>query len=399
MSDNSRESWRLATRLVRGGLDRSRHAETSEALFLNSGYVYDSALEAEQSFDGTRDRFVYSRFANPTLSMFEERLRQLEGAEACRATGSGMAAVHAAFMCHLRSGDRVVAARALFGSCSWLLTDLLPRFGIAVDFVDGTSEEEWRAALSRPVRSVFIESPSNPTLELVDIALVAKLTHEAGGLLLVDNVFATPLLQRPMALGADIVIYSATKHIDGQGRCLGGAVLCGSEFLTNHLGPYLRHTGPSLSPFNAWVLVKALETLELRVSRHVENAAKIAAFLENHPKVQRVIYPGLKSHPQYDLARRQMAAGGPMLAFEPKGGKAAAFALQDRLRLIDISNNLGDAKSLITHPWTTTHASRPVEEKQRMGIGEALLRLSVGLEDAEDLIADLDTALSSPSGV
>ena len=393
MDDKDKE-WRLATRLVRGGLRRSQHKETSEALYLNSGYVYDSAREAEQSFDGTIDRFVYSRFANPTIAMFEERLRQIEGAEACRGTASGMAAVHAAMMCLVRAGDRVVAARALFGSCSWLLTDLLPRFGVSVEFVDGPDEEGWRRALSQPVRFVFVESPSNPTLELVDIALVAELTHAAGGLLLVDNVFATPLLQRPLQLGADVVIYSATKHIDGQGRCLGGAVLGSNAFVTDHLGPYLRHTGPALSPFNAWVLLKGLETLELRVTRHVENAARIAAFLEGHPKVARVLYPGLPSHPQYQLARKQMAAGGPMVAFEPKGGKEAAFSLQDHLRLIDISNNLGDAKSLITHPWSTTHASRPAEEKQRMGISEALLRLSVGLEDVEDLIEDLDQALA-----
>ena len=388
------QDWRLATRLVRGGLNRSQHKETSEALYLNSGYVYDSALEAEQSFDGTKERFVYSRFANPTISMFEERLRQLEGAEACRGTASGMAAVHAAMLCCVKAGDRVVAARALFGSCSWMLTDLLPRYGVEVELVDGADEAQWKAALSRPVRWVFIESPSNPTLELVDIAMVAKLTHAAGGLLLVDNVFATPLLQRPMALGADVVIYSATKHIDGQGRCLGGAVLCGTQFMTDHLGPFLRHTGPALSPFNAWTLVKGLETLELRVTRHVENAARIALFLEGHKKVAKVIYPGLASHPHHELAKRQMASGGPMLAFEPKGGKQAAFNLQDNLRLIDISNNLGDAKSLIAHPWTTTHASRPADEKLRMGISQSLLRLSVGLEDVDDLIEDLDNALA-----
>jgi O-succinylhomoserine sulfhydrylase len=395
MTDSPDHPWRLATRLVRGGLTRSPHSETSEALYLNSGYVYDSALEAEQSFDGTLNRFVYSRFANPTVAMFEERLRQIEGADACRGTSSGMAAVHAALLCHLRAGDRVVAARALFGSCAWILTDLLPRYGILVELIDGTDEHAWREALSRPVRSVFIETPSNPTLELVDIALVADLTHRAGGLLLVDNVFATPLLQRPLALGADVVIYSATKHIDGQGRCLGGAVLCGASFLTDFLGPYLRHTGPAMSPFNAWVLLKGLETLELRVSRHVENAGHIAAFLEADPRVARVIYPGLPSHPHYALAQRQMAGGGPIIAFEPKGGKAAAFALQDHLILIDISNNLGDAKSLITHPWTTTHASRPVAEKRQMGIDESLLRLSVGLEDVQDLMEDLDRGLKA----
>jgi O-succinylhomoserine sulfhydrylase len=305
-----------------------------------------------------------------------------------------MAAVHAALMCILRAGDRVVASRALFGSCAWILTDLLPRFGIVVDLVDGSDDAAWELALSRPARLVFIETPANPALELVDIARVAALTHQAGGLLIVDNVFATPMLQRPLALGADIVVYSATKHIDGQGRCLGGAILADSAFVTDHLGPYLRHTGPALSPFNAWVLLKGLETLELRVARHVENAGRVAAFLAGHPGVKRVIYPGLPSHPQYALGQRQMTGGGPIIAFEPEGGKVAAFRLQDRLRLIDISNNLGDAKSLITHPWTTTHASRPAEEKLQMGISDGLLRLSVGLEDAQDLIDDLAAALA-----
>jgi len=390
---NKQDQWRLATRLVRGGLTRSGHCETSEALYLNSGYVYDSALEAEQSFDGTLNRFVYSRFANPTVAMFEERLRQIEGAEACRATASGMAAVSAALLCKIRAGDRVVASRALFGSCSWVLTDLMPRYGVTVELVDGTSLPAWEKALSKPTALVFLETPSNPTLELIDIAAVAGLTHKAGGLLVVDNVFATPLLQRPMALGADIVVYSATKHIDGQGRTLGGAILCSTQFLTDHLGPYLRHTGPALSPFNAWVLLKGLETLDLRVARHVENAGRVARFLESQDAIARVIYPALPSHPQHELYARQMGGGGPIVAFEPKGGKPAAFALLDRLRLIDISNNLGDAKSLITHPWTTTHASRPAEEKKAMGITEGLVRLSVGLEDAEDLIEDLAAAL------
>ncbi len=390
---DKKQQWRLATSLVRGGQTRSSHCETSEALYLSSGYVYDSALEAEQSFDGTLDRFVYSRFANPTVAMFEERLRQIEGAEACRATASGMAAVAAALLCSFRAGQRVVASRALFGSCSWILSDLLPRYGAKVELVDGTNLAAWERALATPAALVFVETPSNPTLELIDLKAVAKLTHKAGGLLVVDNVFATPLLQKPMELGADIVVYSATKHIDGQGRVLGGAILCSKQFMTDHLGPYLRHTGPALSPFNAWVLLKGLETLELRVTRHVENAGRIAEFLEGHDKIARVVYPGLKSHPQHKLAKKQMAGGGTIVAFEPKGGKKAAFALLDKLQLIDISNNLGDAKSLITHPWTTTHASRPAEEKLAMGITEGLVRLSVGLEDAEDLIADLTQAL------
>jgi len=395
MTGNSPKDWRPATRLVRGGLQRTAFCETSEALFLNSGYVYESAAEAEQSFDGSRERYVYSRFRNPTVTMFEERLRLIEGAEACRATASGMAAVHASILCQLRAGDRVVASRALFGSCSWIIGDLLPRFGAEVVFVDGTDLGQWQAALARPTRCVFIETPSNPTLEIIDIPAVAELTHAAGGRLIVDNVFATPLLQQPLALGADIVVYSATKHIDGQGRCLGGAILCDNAFLTDILGPFLRHTGPCLSPFNAWVLLKGLETLALRVDRHVDNATRIAAFLESHGSVARVLYPGLASHPQYDLARRQMSAGGAIVAFEPAGGKEGAFRLLDGLDLIDISNNLGDAKSLITHPWTTTHQSRGAEEKLKMGITEGLLRLSVGLEDVEDLIDDLRGALSA----
>jgi len=395
MSERSNESWRLATRLVRGGLTRSPHKETSEALYLNSGYVYDSAQEAEESFDGTRERYVYSRFRNPTVSIFEERLAAIEGAEACRATGSGMAAVHAALLCQVRAGDRVVASQALFGSCMWIIADLLPRYGVEIELVPGADLDAWKKALSKPTRAVFIETPSNPGLELIDIASVAELAHAAGARLVVDNVFATPMLQKPLALGADVVVYSATKHIDGQGRCLGGAILSSQKFLEDELGPYLRHTGPCLSPFNAWVLLKGLETLELRVTRHVENAQKVAEFLEAHPGIERVLYPGLPSHPQYDLAKRQMAAGGAIVAFEVKGGKAGAYQLLNGLKLIDISNNLGDAKSLITHPWTTTHQSRTPEEKLRMGITEGLLRLSVGLEDALDLTEDLGQALTA----
>ncbi|HIJ39149.1 MAG TPA: O-succinylhomoserine sulfhydrylase [Rhodospirillaceae bacterium] len=395
MREKSPENWRLATRLVRGGQQRTSFCETSEALFLNSGYVYESALEAEQSFDGTRERYVYSRFRNPTVSVFEERLALVEGAEVCRATASGMAAVHAALFCQIRAGDRVVAARALFGSCSWILGDLLPRFGVEVVFVDGVDLSQWEAALAKPTRCVFIETPSNPTLEIIDIQAVAALTHAAGGRLIVDNVFATPLLQRPLQLGADIVVYSATKHIDGQGRCLGGAILCEAAFLNDILGPFLRHTGPCMSPFNAWVLLKGLETLELRVSRHVANAERIANFLAEQVTIAKTLYPGLASHPQYDLAKRQMSGGGAIVSFVLREGKAQAFRVLDRLNLVDISNNLGDAKSLITHPWTTTHQSRSAEEKLQMGISEGLLRLSVGLEDVEDLITDLRQALSA----
>lgn len=391
---SSPQSWRPATRLVRGGTRRSDFSETSEALFLNSGYVYDSAEEAQESFDGTRDRFVYSRFRNPTVAMFEDRLALIEGAEVCRATASGMAAVHAALACLVKAGDRVVASRALFGSCSWIIGDLLPRYGVEAVFVDGTDIEQWRQALSKPTAAVFLETPSNPTLEVIDLAAVAALTHQAGGKLVVDNVFATPILQSPLALGADIVVYSATKHIDGQGRCLGGAILCSQAFLDDHLGPYLRHTGPALSPFNAWVLLKGLETLELRVTRHCENALAVARFLDGHPAVKRVLYPGLESHPQHDLAKRQMKAGGTIVAFELED-RAAAYRLLNGLSLLDISNNLGDAKSLITHPSTTTHQRLSEEERLAMGISQGMLRLSVGLEDALDIIDDLRGALSA----
>ncbi len=389
------EQFRLATRLVRGGLTRTPNCETSEALFLNSGYVYESAQEAEESFDGTRERYVYSRFRNPTISVFEDRLALIEGAEVCRATASGMAAVHAAILSQVRAGDHVVASKALFGSCLWIVSDLLPRYGVEVTLVDGKDLDAWKKALSRPTRCVFLETPSNPTLEIIDITAVSELAHAVGATVVVDNVFATPLLQKPLQLGADVVVYSATKHIDGQGRCLGGAVCCSQQFLDDVLGPYLRHVGPCLSPFNAWVLLKGLETLELRISRHVENAARLAAFLESHKGVSRVIYPGLPSHPQYDLAQKQMVGGGAVVAFEVAGGKEGAYKLLNNLQLIDISNNLGDAKSLITHPWTTTHQSRSPEEKLGMGITEGILRFSVGLEDVQDLIDDLDRALGA----
>ena len=393
MADSPPDSWRRATRLVRGGLNRSQFAETGEALYLTSGFVYDTAEEAEESFDGRRKRFVYSRFRNPTVRMFEERLAAIEGAEDCRATATGMAAVHAALLCQVRAGQRVVASRALFGSCLWITTELLPRFGVEVILVDGTDLDQWKQALAKPTACVFIETPSNPTLEIIDIPAVAELTHKAGGLLIVDNVFATPLLQKPLALGADIVVYSATKHIDGQGRCLGGAILGGGQYIEDTLSPYLRHTGPSLSPFNAWVLLKGLETLELRVAQHCNNAERVASFLADHPAVAHTYFPGLASHPQYALAQKQMSRPGNIVTFEAKGGKEAAFRVLNRLGLIDISNNLGDAKSLITHPWTTTHQSRKPEEKLAMGIGEGMVRLSVGLEDIEDILADLGQAL------
>jgi O-succinylhomoserine sulfhydrylase len=389
------ENSHLSTLLVHGGGLRSQHWETSEAVYMTSGYVYASSEEAESAFANDGSRYVYSRYANPTVSMFEERLRLIEGAEVCRATGSGMAAVFAALASVLKHGDRLVASRALFGSCLHIVKQILPHYGVETEVVDGRDLDAWRRALSRPTKLVFCETPSNPTLELVDLEAVAKLTHAAGGLLVVDNVFATPLLQRPLKLGADVVVYSATKHIDGQGRSLGGAVLGSRQFVTDHLAPFLRHTGPSISPFNAWLLLKGLETLPLRVQQHCRNAAEVAAFLEKHPKVVRTLYPGLENHPQHQLARRQMTGSGNLVAFVTAGGKAGAFRFQNALRIVKISNNLGDAKSLITHPATTTHQKLSPEDKATLGIDEALVRLSVGLEDAADLIEDLDRALAA----
>jgi O-succinylhomoserine sulfhydrylase len=389
-------AWRTRTRLVRGGLERSQHMETSEALFMTSGYVYGSAEEAEAAFaQPSQSRYVYSRFRNPTVAAFEERLRMIEGAEACRATSTGMAAVFASLMCQVKSGDRVVAARALFGSCSWIVSDYLPRFGVEVEIVDGTELSQWRRALSKPTKAVLLESPSNPMLEIVDLRAVSALAHDAGACVVVDNVFATGLLQRPLDLGADVVVYSTTKHIDGQGRALGGAVLCSEKFLTDQLGPFLRHTGPTLSPFNAWLMLKGLETLDLRLRAHCTTARAVAEALSRHPAVERALYPGLLTHPQHRLAASQMRDFGTVVTFCVRGGKAAAFRTLNGLRIADISNNLGDAKSLACHPATTTHQRLPVEEKRALGIEEGVLRLSVGLEDADDLIEDLTRALDA----
>jgi len=396
MPDSFRDlpaALRPATLLARAGHLRSQYMETCEAIYMTSGYVYRSAEEAEAAFANDGSRFVYSRYANPTISMLEERLRLLEGAEACRTTASGMAAVFAALACQAKAGDRIVASRALFNSCNYILTQILPRYGVVTELVDGRDLGAWRRVLARGVKAVFCESPSNPTLELVDLAAVAELTHRAGGVLVVDNVFATPLLQRPLALGADIVVYSTTKHIDGQGRSLGGAILGSERFVRESLAPFLRHTGPALSPFNGWLLLKGLETLELRVHRQAQSAAQIAAFLETHRAVERVLYPGLESHPQHALARRQMSGGSTLLAFSVAGGKGGAFRFQNALRLIEISNNLGDSKSLVTHPATTTHHRLKPEERASLGIDDGLVRLSVGLEDPADLIQDLDQAL------
>jgi O-succinylhomoserine sulfhydrylase len=388
------EPWRPRTRMVHGGSRRSGFGETSEALFLTSGFRYLRAEDAADRFADRSPGYTYSRVANPTVHMFEERLALLEGAEEAAATATGMAAVHAALMSQLRAGDRVVAARLLFGSCHYILSEILPRFGIEVTFVDGADLDQWAAALAAPARLVFFESPGNPTLELIDIAAVAGLAHRAGARVIVDNVFATPILQRPLELGADLVVYSATKHIDGQGRCLGGAILCDRTLRSEVLQPYLKHTGPALSPFNAWVLLKGLETLDLRMRQHCQNALAVARFLEEHPGAPDVLHPDLPSHPQHELARRQMSGGGGVVALRTGGGQARAFAVLNRLRLIAISNNLGDAKSLITHPATTTHQRFSAAERARLGITDDLLRLSVGLEDPADLIEDLDQALA-----
>ncbi|MEX0583303.1 MAG: O-succinylhomoserine sulfhydrylase [Sneathiella sp.] len=387
--------YRTATKLVRGGTKRSQFNETSEAIFMNSGFVYDSAEQAAGRFKGENEGYIYSRYANPTLSMFEERMVLLEeGAEAARATASGMAAVNAALMSQLKAGDHVVAPKALFGSCLYIIETILPRFGVEVSLIDGTNLDQWRAALTEKTACVFFETPSNPALEIMDIAAISELAHNVGAKVIVDNVFATPVLQHPLTLGADIVVYSATKHIDGQGRCLGGIVLGSEEFVEDTLAPYLKHTGPALSPFNAWNLLKGLETLELRVEKQCDNAEKVAAFLSDHPAVNRVLYPGSEAHPHHALAKRQMARGGTLVAFEVAGRQEDAFTALNRLSLIDISNNLGDSKSLITHPTTTTHSSVDDATKQELGITETLLRLSVGLEDVDDLIDDLGYALS-----
>ena len=390
------KGYRPATTAIHGGILRSQFGENSEAIFLTQSYVYESAEEAAARFKGDDPGFIYSRYANPTVAMFEERMRLLEGAGASRATASGMAAVTAVFLCHLRAGDHVVAAKALFGSCRYVVEDLLPRSGIGSTLVDGTDLGQWKQAVQKgKTRAFFLESPTNPTLDVIDIAEVAGIAHQAGARLIVDNVFATPILQKPLTLGADIVVYSATKHIDGQGRCLGGVVLADEKFVADHLHTFLRQTGPSLSPFNAWVLLKGLETLELRVERQSQNALEIANRLANNPAVSRVIYPGRADHPQADLVKRQMLGGSTLIAFEVAGGQAAAFRASNALKVVRISNNLGDAKSLITHPTTTTHQRLSEEARLELGITPGMLRLSIGLEDWRDLADDLDNALAT----
>jgi len=386
---------RPATRLVHGGITRSQHGETAEALYLTSGYVYDSAEQAEGTFAGTVDHYQYSRFANPTISMLEERLCLIEGAEACRTTATGMAAVNAAMLAHLKAGDRVVASRALFGSCHWIVSTLLPKFGIRTEFVDGGDLAQWRAALATPANLVLLETPSNPMLEIVDLPAVAELAHRAGAIVVVDNVFATPLLQQPLQMGADVVVYSCTKHIDGQGRVLGGAVLSNRKWINDTLQPFIRNTGPAMSPFNAWVLLKGLETLAVRVDACCRSAASIADFLADQPGVTRVWYPSRADHPQRALAMRQMQAGGTVVTFEVAGGKQAAFAAMNAFGLIAVSNNLGDAKSLATHPATTTHMRIGAEERAKLGITDGVIRVSIGLEDPDDLKDDLAQALAA----
>ncbi len=387
--------WRPQTRLVRGGLARSAFGETAEAIYLTSGYVYEDAEQAEARFKNRDPGYIYSRYGNPTVTMLEERMCLIEGAAAARAVASGMAAVNAALMCQVRAGDRVVASRALFGSCRYIIEELLPRYGVTTALVDGPDLDQWRTALKPGARCVFIETPANPTLELIDIAAVAELCHAAGARFIVDNVFATPVLQKPLPLGTDIVVDSTTKHIDGQGRCLGGVVLGSESFINDELQPYLRHTGPSLSPFNAWVMLKGLETLELRVQQHCRNAALVADFLAAHPAVTRLLYPSRGDFPQAALARAQMTGGGSVVTFDLRGDKARAFRFLNALGLVDISNNLGDAKSLITHPATTTHQRLSPEARAELGITDSMVRLSVGIEDPADIIEDLEQALSA----
>ena len=396
MTDNKHNSkWRAATKLVHGGTQRSQFGETCEALYMTQGFVYDSAQAAQARFDGEDDGYVYSRYANPTVSMFEERMCLLEGAQAAKATATGMAAVTAAIACQVKAGDHIVAARALFGSCRWVIETLMGRYGIEATLVDGANLDEWQQAMRPETKVCFLESPTNPTLELVDIKAVADIAHENGARLIVDNVFATPIWQSPLELGADIVVYSTTKHIDGQGRCLGGVVLASEEFIEDEFFDYYRHTGPSLSPFNAWTMLKGLETLDLRVRRQTTSAATVADFLASQNKISKVLYPGRSDHPQYELAKRQMKDGSTLVAFEVEGGKEAAFRFENALRLILLSNNLGDAKSLITHPATTTHKNLDEADRQTLNINDSLLRLSLGLEDVQDLIEDLDNALSA----
>ena len=386
--------YRPETELVHAGAMRTQFGETSEALFLTQGFVYDSAEQCEARFKGEEPGFLYSRFSNPTVAMFERRMAIFEGAESARATATGMAAVTTALVGQLKAGDHVVAAKALFGSCRWVVEDFLPRFGVPSTLVDGRDLEQWQKAVRPNTKTFFLESPTNPTLDVVDIAAVAKIAHAAGATLVVDNVFATPIWQSPLALGADVVVYSATKHIDGQGRCLGGIILASEKFIQDNIHQFIRQTGPSMSPFNAWVLLKGLETLHLRVQRQSDTAAAVSTALANHSKITRLIYPGRADHPQADVIRRQMRGGSTLVAFEVAGGdKAGTFRFLNALKLIRITNNLGDAKSLVTHPATTTHQRLTPEARAELGISDGLVRFSAGLEHPDDVVTDLVTAL------
>jgi O-succinylhomoserine sulfhydrylase len=393
MSASATRKYRPETRLVQSGTLRSQFAETSEALFLTQGYVYDNAAQAEARFKGEDPGYQYSRFANPTVDMFERRIAEFEGAEAARATATGMAAVTLALVGQVKAGDHVVASKAMFGSCLYIVQDYLPRFGVTSTLVDGCDLDSWRNAVRPNTKTFFLESPTNPALDVIDIAEVAKIAHAAGATLVVDNVFATPIYQSPLELGADCVVYSATKHIDGQGRCLGGVVLGSHKFIQEKIHVLLRQTGPSMSPFNAWVLLKGLETLAVRVRRQTDSAATLAVALAEHPKISRLIYPGRPDHPQAAVAQKQMRGGSTLVAFEIKGGKKAAFRFQDSLKLIRISNNLGDAKSLITHPATTTHQRLTPAQRAELGISDGLVRVSVGLEHPDDIVEDVLAAL------
>ena len=393
---DERKTWRPRTNLVRGGTWRSEFGETCEAIYLTSGFVYDSAEQAKASFAGKDDHFIYSRYSNPSVSMFEERMKLLEGTSFCQGTGSGMGAVFASLACQLKAGDRLVASRALFGSCDYVCTVLMPQYGVTTVMVDGTDLAQWEKALSEPTAMVFMETPSNPMMEIIDLEAVCKMAHKAGARVVVDNVFATPCGQRPMEFGADIVVYSSTKHIDGQGRSLGGAILFNDqEYWDKHLRMFIRHTGPTLSAFNAWLQLKGLETLELRVKQHCDNAMAVATFLEGHKGIGRVVFPGLASHPQKVLVDKQMTGPGSVISFEVMGDEARVFRFMNALKLVDISNNLGDTKSLVTHPATTTHQRVGPEGRARLGISDQLVRLSVGLEDVDDIKEDIEQALAA----
>ena len=385
------KQYKQQTKLVRGGLLRSQHGETSEAIFMNSGYVFNSAEEAKARFAGEIEGYLYSRYGNPTVTMFEERMKLIEEAEACFATASGMAAVFTSLMSFLKSGDEVVASRALFGSCYHILNQILPRYGIITHLINGTDLSEWEKHVTNKTKCIFLESPSNPTMEIIDIKTVSKIAHQFNVLVIVDNIFASPVLQKPMNLGVDIVVYSGTKHIDGQGRSIGGAILSSKKNYEEYIKPFMRHTGPTISPFNAWILLKGLETLEYRMNQHCENALKVANYLSQHPNIEKTIYPSLKQHPQYALAKKQMLKGGSIVTFNIKENNA--FKFMNALKLFDISNNLGDTKSLVTHPATTTHRVIGEEGRKKLNIPDNMIRLSVGLEDVDDLIEDIEEAL------